>query len=115
MFDHVHLPYVISDHIHHSCTGELVLRERAVAALPRDKFAARLCHSCFKELKGVHFYRVTCITGVTSWSIVTICHSMLFTLPASSWCRSMSDTWTQMAVVMWRRLCRHKRSHALLQ
>jgi hypothetical protein len=37
-----------------SHAGELVLQERAVAALPRDKFAARLCHSCFKELKGVH-------------------------------------------------------------
>ena len=68
--------------IHHSCTGKLVLQERAVAALPRDKFAARLCHSCFKELKGVHFFRATCITGVTSCSIVTICRSMLVILIA---------------------------------
>jgi hypothetical protein len=44
--------YVTMYHTTVTRAGELVLRERAVAALPRDKFAARLCHGCFDELKG---------------------------------------------------------------
>lgn len=32
--------------------GDLVLREQAVAALPREDFMTGLCHACFKELPG---------------------------------------------------------------
>ena len=65
--------------IHRPSPGELVLRERAVAALPRDKFAARLCHGCFRELKGVPAHRVTFLADVQQQ--VASCHQLSRHIP----------------------------------
>lgn len=102
---------------HPPCAGELVLRERAVAALPRDKFAAGLCHGCFQELKGVPSYRVTFLADVQQRvahsSSAATAYRLLSPVNSMAWSHAKRDG--QLSIVLWRRCCRHKCSHALLQ